>query len=232
MALKTVMLEAFTDEQTGELGLGIVGMRSTHETNAATDGILLAHDLIEHVNGVEQIGTIDDELEALGAIWFTRGQYYDLTRDGRGSAYPPQYPIASDIARMFREFFHGSAHVDLSPLRSRPCDADSDLKDIVREALKQTRDEIGDDRDAGEPDLIKMERAYIRVCLPRMRIGYRKAQRKYKTGGRANELFWAVAEAVGVFCKSPEFEGARYQLRYGFDKRGQAVAHCDYHWEE
>lgn len=215
MAMKEIRLRVIRDENTGEVGLALADMRITHETNAATEGLLIAHDVVEHVNGADAIGSIDDELEALGAIWYVRGQYSDLRRDGVGSAYTVHENIAADITRMFADFFHG-AHVDLSPMRTHPTDADDDFREIINLALADMRNEV---RDAGTPEqeLAEREAEYIAVCLPRMRRGYRKARNKYDRYGRfaANSLFWAIAGAVDRALKHHElFEGQEFTLHY------------------
>lgn len=43
---------------------------------------LVAHDLVEHVNGIKHIGTIEDELEALGAAYLTRYIWDEISLDG------------------------------------------------------------------------------------------------------------------------------------------------------
>lgn len=45
---------------------GTVGLCPRHQAR-------LAHDLLEHVNGLQLIGSWEDELEATGSFWFTRG---------------------------------------------------------------------------------------------------------------------------------------------------------------
>lgn len=229
--MRTVILEAFTDEEFGNLGLRIVD--APRGANAATDGLLLAHDLIEHVNGLREIGSIDDELEALGAIWYVRGQHDDLRRDNVGSMYSVHENIASDVVRMFSDFFYG-AHVTLNAPRTVACDADEDFREIIRCALKSTRAEVGDP-DKSDDEIIAQEKAYIAVCLPRMRIGYRKARRKYEGRGRsryaANNLFWEISDAVEPHAKHAS-EGQRYRLTYGFESNGNARAYCEESYED
>lgn len=48
-------------------------------TDGSTSGMLIAHDILEHVNGPEAIGSIEDELEALGAVAFTRANFIPVT---------------------------------------------------------------------------------------------------------------------------------------------------------
>lgn len=224
MRTRFVILEAFRDQSTGELGLGLLDLKRNGNNNSASEGLLIAHDLIEHVNGIEQIGGIDDELEALGGIWWVRGQWGDLRRDGRGSMHSVHENIAADITRMFRDFFYGE-HVDTTPPRTIACEADDDFKLIVEAAVREMYDEINDEDEA---EVVRKAAEYTRVCLPRMRIGYRKARARFK-GHRppmANSLFWEITEAVDPYCKHVEFEGQQFRLVYGI-KDGHSFAQCE-----
>jgi hypothetical protein len=227
--MHVVTLEAFRDESTGELGLGIVGMPRDETTNAAGEGLLIAHDLIEHVNGAERIGSIDDELEALGAIWYVRGQHGELNRTGAGSRYSIEKNIASDVVRMFRDHLLGSQWVDYANLnRTRPCDADEALLCVLEHA---ERDYIGEFNDDAEERRQARDAwpKYRRLALHRMRTGYRKARRKWEPRGRyaANSQFWAIAEAVDKHAKHVEIEGQRYTLRWGYGE-----AYCEETYDE
>ena len=66
--MRYVRLQVAEDQLSGELGLKIKGMRAT-EGMAMGSGLLVAHDLLEHQNGLRAIGSVGDELEALGGIW-------------------------------------------------------------------------------------------------------------------------------------------------------------------
>ena len=217
----TVHLEAYKDDETGILGLTIIGVPRNGYTNAASEGALIAHDLIEHVNGLSHIGSIDDELEALGAIWYTRGQWGDLNRDGRGSMYSPEENIASDVVRMFRDHVDGGQHVSYAPFRTHAVNADSALECILEYADKSYLGEFSD------PDSIYEAKniwpAYREIAFKRMRRGYAKARRRWEKEGRfaASNRFWAIAEAVQPYC-NPDFEGQRFILRYN-----KNFAHCE-----
>lgn len=215
---KRVKLIAGIDEEFGTCGLYVEGCGSG--TNAATDPLQIAHDLVEHVNGVDKIGSIDDELEALGAIWFVRGQYNDLRRNGKGN--PDVYVnIAADIVRMFRDFFSGQP-VSLRQVRTLECEADDAFRTIIEEAKAQCLDEL-DRADRNEVEAMQKRTDYLRICLPRMRIGYRKAKRKYKRGMVANNLFWQIVEALEQPMRGVE-EHSRFWLSYGIDAEGGTYA--------
>lgn len=220
--LKTVILEAFEDESVGTLGLGLEGMPCDDITNASGTGALIAHDLLEHVNGPQHIGGIPDELEALGALWFTRGQHGELNRDGSGSHYSVGENIAHDLTRMFRDHFYGAGMPTTK--RVRPVgDQDESLKEIVAVCMRDAPREV-DTGDTCGPEL----RAYCRAALYRMRMGYRKAYRMHRGDAHAaNRLFWAVAAAVHPHASRVDYEGQRFELTYGTDKHGDAVARCE-----
>lgn len=230
--MKTVILTAREDNQFGGIGLHIEGMKE-EGTNPAAEGLQVAHDLIEHVNGLDAIGDICDELEALGAIWFVRGQFSDIRRNSNSAATPHE-SLASDVVRMFTDFRHG-AHIDLTVPRTKACVADDDFREVIRIALESTRDEINPEVFDAEK-VAKLETKYMAVCFPRMRRGYRKAQKKYGKGTTANNLFWAVADAVQQLLPSrvfwsrnmPKLEaGQQWKLTYGFDAQGNADARVD-----
>jgi hypothetical protein len=208
--MKTVTLVSFRDDSTGELGLAVKGMPRDYTTNAALDGLTIAHDLLEHVNGPSEIGSIDDELEALGAIWYVRGQHGELRRDNVGSAYSIEENIASGVTRMFTDHVSGDQYVNPNPPRTVSCEADDAINDILACADSRYADEIEDKDRSRWP-------AYRAATLARMRIGYRKARRKWERRGRyaANNQFWAIANAVGPCCEDIESEGMQFKLTYG-----------------
>lgn len=68
-------------------GFQIIGHPVEDYSYSENDHILsprmVAHDIVEHVNGWQNIGTVEDELEALGTAWYTRGQWNtDITDAG------------------------------------------------------------------------------------------------------------------------------------------------------
>lgn len=235
----SVLLTVRNDDDFGGLGLCLPGM-DREGVNPSQDGLTVAHDLLEHQNGAHEIGGIDDELEALGAIWYVRGQFNDLRRDNVGSAFSVHENIAGDITRMFRDFFYGT-HVDTAPGRiamSRALpDADDDLREIIRIAVAKGAEDI-DERDHTDAEIRAKLREYIRVCLPRMRAGYRKARRQYRSAALANSVFWLVADAIDKAIgtakrtyQQPQNhleEGQEYQLDYWFNTAtGACGANCE-----
>ncbi len=219
-----VNLISARDDDTGDIGLVIQGLQPTSgKVNSAREGLLIAHDLIEHVNGIEQIGSIDDELEALGAIWYVRGQHHELNRDGSGSHSTTYEHIASDVTRMFREHICGSA-VSYD-LHTRACEADESLEHILRAADSTYLGDVNDDEIT---EAKGKWAAYRAACLHRMRTGYRKAKGKWAKHGTfaGNNAFWEIAEAVQPYARNCEFEGQQFTLTYNSNAASGDRATC------
>lgn len=223
--LSTVMLVCFRDEMTGELGLGLREMPRNEETNAAHEGFTIAHDLFEHINGPQYIGTIDDELQALGALWYVRGESGELNPHRR-SYYTPHQSLAGDVSRMFVDIVNG-AYCSLNFEFSSEETPDVDFSEIIDYARGMILQELDEEQTAEYAAKID---PYLRAVQARMRQGYIKAEQKYRDQN-ISALFWKVAEAVQPYCKAAEYEGAEYVLTYGF-RDGKPVAYCEEYYPE
>lgn len=195
------------DFNSGEIGFAFDDMKINDDLfMVSTDPILLAHDYCEHVNGIGQIGTIHDELEALGGIYFVRGWDGMLRRDRQGM-WSFEENIAADISRMYGETGY-VPFIELRMQKSRRHDYDEEFKEccaIAKATIVSERDRYGDEYDE------KKLNSYLAQTLLRMRIGYRKANKRYK-GDRmaAVNLFWNIYRAFER--ERPEYEGQRYEL--------------------
>ena len=82
--MTTVTLVTCRDPSDGSTGFVPDGMIvESGGLVPAQTGEALAHDLLEHVNGVGAIGGVPDELEAVGAIWQIRGRHGDQANGPR-----------------------------------------------------------------------------------------------------------------------------------------------------
>lgn len=220
-----VELVAFHDEPTGELGLKVAAVTNHPEMYAAREGRLIAHDILEHVNGPEEIGDVGDELEALGAIWYIRGRNCDLSRDGTGSAYGPHENVASDVAEMLRKCICDPSEFPALGKRTQGHDMDDDFHEIINYGQKSARAELRACEQTFKQSDVER---FCRVTLSRMRTGYRKAERKYKNVD-ANGAFWNIAEVVTKAAKHIEYDGQRFEVRYNWDT---GRASCDETYSE
>lgn len=188
----------------GYLGLVIEGpsMHAEHIFSVASSGALVAHDVVEHVNGFAAIGTITDEFEALGGVWYARGQFCDIRRP---SWHPPVEDLIMDLRRMYGD----TSLADWGP--DIPTHAPDDCyEDVFHEALKAATKAI---RAEYSEDLDSLGR-YLRDALHGMRSGVEKMRKRFPTALTANALFWNVSDAVQAIWHDLECEGQRYCLTY------------------
>jgi hypothetical protein len=225
--MKAIRLITAADEYDDTPGLVIKGTESFEGLMADRTGLLTAHDLLEHPNGVKHMGKVWDELEALGGIWYIRGQHGDMMTDHR-NYHSPAVNVASDVTRMFSEY---SSDPDNGPgglrIGSRPHDFDEDFMEIISVARKDIPNEFNDmgngspDEDANgwSPELHALFEEYLKLALHRMRSGFRKAERRFERDGASiwngHNLFYAVKMAVKEAIPNIEFEGQEFLLLYG-----------------
>ena len=205
--MRAVRLVAAVDEYAIEPGLKLADVPNMDGMAVErTDGVLIAHDLLEHQNGLHNIGTVWDELEALGGIWQVRGRTGDMFVQ---NIHTPQVNVASDVTRMYADWLdEPRRHFK----RTRACDYDEDFQDIINIA----RSDIPSEHShlEGGVNRASMER-YLDEAFHRMRSGFRKAQRRFGSDYRGYDLFRAVAEASARAAKYIDFEGQEFTLRYG-----------------
>jgi hypothetical protein len=221
--MRYVRLVACTDEYDSELGLILKGTPRTEDMMADRDGLLVAHDLIEHQNGPEHIGMVWDEMEALGGIWHARGRWGDLMRR-HGSIYSFHENVASDLTRMFPEWGADGYPPRAHRLRAtHPCDYDEDFQEIIaiarRDAWREHNDmgrgEPGEDEHGWTPALRQELDDYLDEALHRMRMGFRKACRRFGIGYESNSQMRAVKDAVHNATRQIDYEGQEFILGYG-----------------
>lgn len=131
------------------------------------DGLAVAHDTLEHFPG--DTGSLADEAQAIGAALLIRveGKYYD-DMDGFGS----------DIADLYEKFRKRQMGLDL-PVRN--CGPLTDeLEYTIRSLKKSTRDEIRHDEQHGDVAYDPLDiAAYLERFTAWMRVGYRRARRRF-----------------------------------------------------
>lgn len=206
------VLEYAKDKDTEELGFIVKGSKDRGGYNVASEGLLIAHDILEHAR-IEDIGTIGDELKALGGIWFVRGEYGDLRRDSRGSIYSPHENVASDVTNMARYILCGGSKLHCKvPEHIKPacCPVYSDFEAIIDIARKDIPKEL-----EGEDYNRAAMQQYLNNALKLMVMGYNHAKKRFRpVGGQiaANNLFWRISEEVEKALKWAEFEGQQFSL--------------------
>lgn len=220
--MNTVMLEVINCPMSGELGLIVKGMPVDENTGADLEGRLIAHDLIEHVNGHRNIGSVGDELEALGAVWFTRGHLSDITRGKYAGYYTPESSLSTDIAEMYRYYRYMGFGMPV-PYMSAEENLEEPMRAMMREAIEHIK---------AESDNFRQERddvgRFLFAVRHFMRSGYcKQATRHDGNEYQANNMFWSIAAAVEDVAKHVEYEGQEFALEY--DENG---ARCSEYYEE
>lgn len=193
--MKTVILEVRKDLELGELGFMVKGTPMMNYPMVATRGAVVAHDLLEHVNGVSEIGSVGDELEALGAAWYVRGQHGMVTDVG----------MSGDVYGLL-ELHNQGVPFRVDVKRTQACDYD-DVFEYAIGAAVQSFLKYNEDVDANRLEEFKT------AALSLMRTGYRKAKRKYKDFCVAT-LFCEIEREVDSIVKEIEYEGQEFKLRY------------------
>jgi hypothetical protein len=222
--LKKIYLKAMSDEYDREPGLIIKGQPQFDGLSAAREGVLLAHDILEHQNGVKEIGQVWDELEALGALYQVRGRHGDLLTKS-GSHHSVEVNLASDVTRMFADYCASGYDGPGSHREgTRACDYDETFKEVIeiaRRDIPREHTDMGrglpdEDENGWDADMREAFPHYLALALRRMRIGYRKAVKKYGHGYQAYELFRLIRDAADKI--KPEFEGQEFVLCYNSER--------------
>lgn len=207
--MKAIRLIAAADEYDNSPGFVLKGCPSFEGLMADRDGTLTAHDVLEHQNGIAAMGSVWDELEAVGGVWQVRGRHGDFATR-RPSYHSPAVNTAADVTRMFMEWEGWNGP---HSMRTRAHDYDDDFREILEIARHDIPREYSQE-DWGRDDRAKLDR-YLELALHRMRTGFRKAERRFGSGFHGHSQFCAIRDAVERAVKWIDWEGQEYVLRWG-----------------
>ena len=147
--------------------------------NMTEDSRLLCHDLLEHVNGLESIGTREDELQALGAVCFGRYQFEYLD-------------ITSDLKNEFEQFANGC---ELDEIEEQK---ETEFEDQLEHFLNSV------DYSYLSEELKENNRTieqFKKLALNYMRLGITKAQKIYKSEITLANLFFELQNKLDEMLK-------------------------------
>jgi len=195
------------------------------EGGGIMNGVLVAHDLVEHVNGWRNIGTVEDEMEACGGIWFCRGQYGDISRDGSGSMHTPEHHVSVEIANNLRYITNRRLDV----IYTEAGDAEDALQEIWQDGWKGVRSEILDESDWLDAEQKANVRFNYQQVIHWMRSGYRKAAKRYGSGMSANRLFWNIHDTIEGYKWAEEWN--EYELQYCIKSGAVSLREKEYNEE-
>lgn len=137
-------------------------------------GMAVAHDCLEHFRGGDESPA--NEFEALGAAWHLRGE-----NPMSSSFRTPEEDMAADMPSIVRHIVHEGMHL-AEPPRTRPM-RDEDTEESFRNVIKYTRvfclSEMEHEISEGTLTTHELD-AILRKALGWLRIGYRRARRRYR----------------------------------------------------
>lgn len=215
--MSRVTLVSAEDGVSGNIGLIIKGMStsSEHIVTGDHEGLVLAHDILEHVVtpaiDLSRIG----ELMALGSGWFVRGSYGGYRRGGDLYRTPHEI-VAHDLARICADHISDEESEWWNPAKLDQVRISGIFQDEVRDirgrVRRLIRTELGDRGDEGRPSASKLD-LIVNRAMKLFIIGLRAAQRRYKFQAHVNQMFWDIADAIKPYA-SPELTEIEYELTY------------------
>lgn len=214
-----VRLEVINDDF-GGMGLVLAGMPRFDGLAADLgDGLTIAHDVLEHQNGVANMGPAWDELEAIGGIWYVRGQWGDLQTNSANN-YSMHEILSNDVVSTFSTWYNEddrSMGPDSASKGSRAHDEDESFNEIIKFAKRGIESEYQEDWEIEDSAIAD----YLDLALRSMRKGFRKAKKRFETKKNnhwkfdAYSLFSAIRGAVNDNKDNIYFEGQEFILSYG-----------------
>lgn len=205
--MRHVRLETWDDEH-GNLGLIIKGTPKEEGIFSSSDGLLIAHDLLEHQQGVKKIGCPEDELIALGAVWHMRARWGTMLTKHQ-NIWSMEENLGLNIESVWRDLDGCGWWPGGKRYRTHAHDHDESFD----AALEFTRKHMIEDAEASE-NVADMD-AFLTDAKHLLRIGYRKSERRFGTGFDGADQMCAVRDAVNRIVPLVEIEGQEFILAYG-----------------
>lgn len=223
--MKSLMLNVRDCEMTGEIGLLPENVRSCEDLDIMPfrDGRGAAHDVMEHLLIGLPIGGLEAELQALGAMWYLRGQHDDLNRYSRFGYQSPYGSLSNDLNSFWERF---DCTLYWTP-KTRAGDFEDDIDEIIELAEEScTREHCQEDM-LEEHDAYKAQ--FLNGVRHFMRRGISKMRKKFPDAMDGNTLFWNIAEAIDGIIEQIEHTGQQFRLEYNMTT---GEASCEAYYEE
>ena len=215
---KTYKIIVREDMQTGDSGWVVAELTEMEEQpSVAYGGPLIAHDIIEHVNGIESIGGIGEELQAMGGVWNTRGQFGDISRNNM-IYVDPRHAMANSYVELGRRFIDNGEEIGC------------EIPELVKSKFVKEFQEIWDltkDKIIGHCDTDEMEDGEFEEMLAFFHeaaesffhLGVIKHQAEWGDGYSANVMYYGIVCALHVYSSSEDF----LELTLDFDEERVTV---------
>ena len=164
--------------------------------------VTFAHDLVEHINGVDAIGSIEDELEALGVVLWIRGLAGDLDQ-GIHTRYTN---VAHDIATLYEyTAYDPDSGRDRTIEKIERPDEPTQVDDDIEFTVNTFNDET-----PGREEFAEIARAYMELGAVKAKQKYGDWQTAYNVFDEAKKAFEYIKNRVGEFGGFETFEGSKF----------------------
>lgn len=168
--MKTVIIMAIILRY-NSMEMGFKPFNAKEHYTPFSSGSMIAHDLIEHGYGIDSIGTIEDELMAVGAAVGVRMQFGVITDSG----------VAGDLITVY-DYWKGRK---LKVPKTHQHDLDEDFDHIINEFVKRIAEYI-------EPN--KPVDMFVKACKHLMRKGARRCVQRFGSFEAANKAFYNLEQ--------------------------------------
>jgi hypothetical protein len=206
-----VTLVARQDEFTSDLGFNLLDTPEFEGRFVCLDGTVIAHDIVEHCHGADRLESINDELEALGAIWHSRGRWGDIGNMVLSS----EETLGNEIYDLFRKSLDENEEVTSTKRRLLRCDAREAFVPILREARKIFRE--------CSPFYERQEfNSFEKAALSRLCAGFNHMNRRFPSNKynqfASHSLFFSIKQAVAEAVREISYPGQEFRLFYSLSE--------------
>lgn len=214
--MRYLRIQSITDDVTGELGFNIKGNNLSNDGQyfVSGDGLLIAHDIIEHQQGIDKIGvTLEDEIIAFGGIIYTRG----MTGNLGSPMLRPEESLGIELADFFRYYNDIKITTKHYPKKwdyEELCEFDF-IFDTVNKMKKILNENSYEEYYSEEDNKKELLNPYIEWIRHHLKYGVYLAHKRYGCNYKAMTMFKCIQDEVNRF--SPSFEGEEFILGYQSD---------------
>lgn len=209
--MKTYTFTVAEHEEYGGLGF----KPSWYPNGDPLPGMAVAHDILEHFPGDD--GSVEGELQALGASLYIRGE---SGYTARYSMHPVEKHIGADFPLLWEHMQHED-HRDM--VKECPKVRESSLLEQCRECVRYGVNDI----EGNEVDPLPSKECRERMACW-LAVGFKRAEKRYK--GKCYEVAWSLFQPIqqeaGKLLKHAE-EGMVLTVQVDFQRHKTHVS-CDY----
>lgn len=189
-------------------------------------GMAIPHDVLEHF--ADDDGDAEGEFQALGAALFVRGDggYWDGRHVGNRNVGEN---VGSDFPMVFSLVLNGDVQFEAPPKTKRCAEhVEEWIETAVNYGVKISVDEFFDYAIEKDPSFSKQIKTWAKWAEGWLRVGYRRAQERYKAIGAAGicKIFRQIQEEADRALKHAEI-GDELRITVNVAKRFVDVEHVE-----